>query len=117
MKRRVAILTLALAACGGDDAAEQTPTEAPAQEAEEEPTEAPLAEVPPTEVPATEVPPTAEPVAEEVPTEEATETGSPLATMDHVPDPNLVNITWEWERRDPNGNEVPEIIVPTRRKV
>jgi heat shock protein HslJ len=53
------------------------------------------------------VPPTAAPQATAVP-----EQASPLDTMDHVPDPNLVNVTWEWERRDPNGNSSPEIIIP-----
>jgi len=32
--------------------------------------------------------------------------------MEHVPDPELVNKMWVWERRDPNGNAIDEIIVP-----
>ncbi len=102
------VLALVMAACGGSDTTDEAPVEEPGQEAEQEPTEAPPTEVPPTEVPPTEVPPTEE-AAEEAPTEEA---ASPLDSMEHVPDPNLINITWEWERRNPNGNEVPEIIVP-----
>ena len=38
--------------------------------------------------------------------------GSFLDSMEHTPDPNLVNKTWAWERRDPNGNQSPEINVP-----
>ena len=101
-------VTLVLVACGGG---EETPTAEPAEEpvqaAEEEATAVPPTDVPPTEIPPTEVPPTAEPEATEIP-----ESASPLDTMDHVPDPNLVEITWEWERRDPNGNAIEEIIIP-----
>ena len=32
--------------------------------------------------------------------------------MEHTPDPMLVNITWEWMQRDPNGNQIDEITVP-----
>ncbi len=102
------VFVLALAACGGQDTAEQEPTEVPAQEA----AEVPPTEAPPTEAPPTEVPPTEEPAAEETTEEEVPESASPLDTMEHEPDPNLVDITWEWERRDPNGNDVPELIVP-----
>jgi heat shock protein HslJ len=106
------VLTLALAACGGQDTTEQEPTEAPAQEAVQEATDVPPTAAPPTEAPPTEVPPTEEPAAAEKAEEEVPESGSPLDTMEHIPDPNLVNITWEWERREPNGNDIPEIIVP-----
>lgn len=88
-----AIFVFFLAGCGGSD---PTPTPVPA-------TEAPVEEVAPTEVPATEVPPT------EAPTEEA---GSFLDSLQHTPDPDLVNITWQWLRRDPNGNQIDEINVP-----
>ena len=91
------VLAMLLAACGGDD---PTPTPVPAATAvpvEPVATEAPVA----TEPPAVVVAPTAIPV----PT-------SPLDSMEHVPDPSLVNITWEWQRRDPNANESPNIEVP-----
>ena len=107
------VLALVITACGGQDTAEPEPTEAPAQEAETQATEVLPTEAPPTDVPPTAEPePTAEPAASEVPAEAAPESASPLETMEHNPDPNLVNITWEWERRDPNGNDVPELIVP-----
>ncbi len=38
--------------------------------------------------------------------------GSVLDTMAHTPDPNLINKTWAWERRDPNRNPIEEILVP-----
>jgi heat shock protein HslJ len=102
-------LALALVACGGGEETQtEEPTEVPAQEVEQEATDIPPTEAPPTEVPPTEVPPTETPETAEVP-----EPTSPLDTMEHVPDPNLVNITWEWERRDPNGNSIDEIIVPS----
>ena len=40
------------------------------------------------------------------------ESGSIVDSREHTPDPLLTNKTWMWERRDPNGNQVPEIIVP-----
>ncbi|MCO5198279.1 MAG: META domain-containing protein [Anaerolineae bacterium] len=51
----------------------------------------------PTEAPAVETP---------------AESGSIVDSREHTPDPLLTNKTWMWERRDPNGNQVPEIIVP-----
>jgi heat shock protein HslJ len=42
----------------------------------------------------------------------AQDSGSVLDTMAHTPDPNLVNKTWAWERRDPNRNPSEEILVP-----
>jgi len=33
-------------------------------------------------------------------------------SLEHVPDPELVNKTWAWQRRDPNGNDIPAISVP-----
>ena len=110
------IMSLLLAACGGDEPAEPEPTEAPVQESQAEADAAPT-DAQPTDAPATEVPPAEEPAVEAAPTEEPaaetpSETGSPLDSMEHVADPNLVNITWEWVRRDPNGNEIAEIIVP-----
>ncbi len=100
------LLVVILAACGGQNTQDTEPTETPVQEVEQGPTAAP-----PTEVPPTEVPPTEEPAATEVPVEEVPDSSSSFDTMEHSPDPNLVNITWEWERRDPNGNDVPEIVV------
>jgi heat shock protein HslJ len=97
------ILILALVACGGQEQTTPEPTEAPA--------EAAATEAPPTDMPPTEAPPTAEP-AEAQPTQEApAETESMVATMDHEVDPRLVNINWEWVRRDPNGNSSPEIVI------
>ncbi|HRQ37677.1 MAG TPA: META domain-containing protein [Chloroflexota bacterium] len=58
----------------------------------------------PTPVPPTAVPPTVAPTTESP--------GSYVDTLTHVPDPSLVNITWHWVRRDPNGNPIDEIVVP-----
>ncbi|MCL4264457.1 MAG: META domain-containing protein [Anaerolineae bacterium] len=88
MKKLLSLLLLfmlVLAACGSED-----PTPAP-------PTEAPPTDVPPTEEP--------EAAATEAP-------GSYVDTLTHVPDVSLINITWHWVRRDPNGNDMAEIIVP-----
>ncbi|MCA9875971.1 MAG: META domain-containing protein, partial [Anaerolineales bacterium] len=104
MKKITLIFTLALlmalAACGGQ---EPTPTAVPPTEAL--PTQVPPTEVPPTEVPPTEPPPTAAPTVEPTPE-------SLLASREHTPDPQLIDITWEWERRDPNGNQMDAIVVP-----
>ena len=101
MKRTIAllfiILALILVACGGQEATPE-PTEAPAVQAE--PTVAPPTAVPPTEVPPTAIPPTEEPAP----------TG--VAGMEHVADPALVDITWEWVRRAPNGTEFAELYIP-----
>jgi len=35
-----------------------------------------------------------------------------LESMEHTPDPDLIDKVWAWERRDPNGNPIEEIIVP-----
>lgn len=40
-------------------------------------------------------------------------TTSPLDAFEHTPDFNLINKVWAWERREPNGNAIEEIIVPT----
>jgi heat shock protein HslJ len=80
------ILALALVACGGSE--EPTPVPPP------EPTNPPPTVVvaAPTEAPA------------EAPTrEENAMPGTPLDSMEHAPDPALVNKTWAWEARDPNG--------------
>ena len=92
-------LTLLLAACGGADA---EPTAVP--EVESQPIEASPTEAPPTEAPPTEAPPTEAPAVEE--------SGSSLDTMEHVTDPNLINKTWAWESRDPNGSSSDAIDVP-----
>ncbi len=42
---------------------------------------------------------------------ETAESGSPLDSREHTPDPNLIDKSWGWERRDPNGNQIDEIIV------
>ncbi|NJN54120.1 MAG: META domain-containing protein [Anaerolineae bacterium] len=61
----------------------------------------------PSDTPPTDVPPTEEPEAA------ATEApGSYVDTLEHTADPSLVNITWHWVRRDPNGNQIDEIVVP-----
>lgn len=94
----VLILALALAACGSSD---PTPTPAP-----------PATEPPPTVViEPTEVPPTQEPAA--LPTrEDPSMSGTPLDSMEHTPDPELINKTWAWDSRDPNGNASDAIYVP-----
>lgn len=108
-------LALALVACGGEDAS------TPETEAQEQPAaETEATEAPPTEAP-TDMPPSEEAPAEEAAAAEPTvdtaaeeapaETESMVATMEHEVDPRLVNITWEWVRRDPNGNSSPEIVV------
>jgi heat shock protein HslJ len=88
------LLTLLLVACGGAEPTPVPPTDEPAVEAE------------PTAVP-TEAAPTEAPPTEEVaPTEEAY-----IDTLEHTPDPELIDKTWAWERRDPNGNEVEAIVI------
>ncbi len=84
------VLVVALAACGG-----QTPEATPVPETAVE------------SVP-TEAVPTAAPV-EAVPTEAPS--GSVLDSRTHVPDPLLIDKLWQWERRDPNGNQIDEIVV------
>jgi heat shock protein HslJ len=101
------ILSIAIAACGGQDTTTPEPTEAPAVETE--PTQAPPTEAPPTEVPPTEEPAMTEESSANEPAAEAGQ--SMVATMNHEVDPALVNITWEWIRRDPNGNSSPEILI------
>ncbi len=106
-------LMTVLAACqgrGGEQAQEPATAVAPAEEAATEapaePTEAPT-EAPaeaPTETPMEE--PTAEPVEEVAPE-------GPLASMEHTPDPMLIDVTWEWVSREPNGNDIDEIVVET----
>lgn len=102
------LVLLLLAACGGQD--EQTPEPQPTEAlVEEAPTALPPTAVPPTEVPPTEVPPTEMPPTEEPPAEEP---ASVLDSMDHTPDPLLTGKVWDWQRRDPNGNDIPPIVVP-----
>ena len=87
----ILILALALAACGGSDptpAPEPAPTDPPPTVVIE-PTEASVAAEPATAVPTRE---------------DASISGTPLDSMEHIPDPALVNKTWAWEARDPNGN-------------
>ena len=106
------LVILLLAACSSD------PTPTPRPSATVPPTKAPSTKAPatetaleeiPTDVPPTEIPPTTAPT--EAATVETAAT-SPIDTMTHTPDPLLTNITWEWVRRDPNGNQMDEIIVP-----
>ncbi len=85
----MAILALVLAACAGSD---PEPTAVP--DVEPEPTEMPPTEEPPAEAPAVE------------------ENASPLDAMAHSVDPNLVNKTWVWESRDPNGSSSEAIEIP-----
>lgn len=95
----ILILALALAACGSSD---PTPTPEPA------PTEPPpTVVIEPTEAPQVEEPATAVPTREDT-----SQSGTPLDTMEHNPDPNLVNKTWAWVARDPNGNASDPITVP-----
>lgn len=85
------VMVLALAACNG-----QLPNVSPTAEA----------------VMATEVPAVATAV-EAVPTEAVpAPSGSVLDTRPHTADPLLIDKLWQWERRDPNGNAVDEIVVP-----
>jgi hypothetical protein len=77
-------LVLFLAACGGSEEA-------------------------PTPVPPTEAPPTVAVSTEAAPAEGS---GSVFDTFDFTPDPNLIDKTWAWESRDPNGNSSPAIDVP-----
>ena len=103
------VLALTIAACGGGQEAAPEPTVAPADEAPEEGVVEPVEETP------TEEPVVAEPTAEPVPTEEPAvneATGSPLDSMEHQPDPRLVDKTWEWISRDPNGNDTEAISIP-----
>lgn len=95
----ILILALALAACGGS---EPTPTPEPA------PTEPPpTVVIEPTEAAVVEEPATAVPTRED-----ASLSGTPLDTMEHTIDPELVNKTWAWEARDPNGNAIDPITIP-----
>ena len=99
MKKSSIAITLALtlillAACGGQ---EEAPPEPVALE--------PAPELVPTveeEVAATEPA-----LATEVP-----EAASPLDTMDHVPDSQLVDIVWQWQERTSNMGEETLITVP-----
>ena len=110
-------LMMLLAACGGGDeepTPEPAPTEAPAEPTATEPPPEPTATEAPPEPTATEAAP--EPTAEsaEEPTAEPAEEAAPQApfdSMEHTPDPMLVDITWEWVKRDPNGNQIDEITV------
>ena len=92
----ILILALMLAACGGAD---PTPTPQPTalpQPVVVEPTAATQVEEPATAVPTRE---------------NAAQTGTPLDSMAHIPDPELVNKTWAWEARDPNGNAIDPITI------
>ena len=84
------LLVIALAACAGTEA--PTPTAVPDQPTavvQTEPTEAPTA------------------VPEEQPTAEPTQPGAYIDTLEHNPDPALIDITWQWVRRDDNtGNTI-----------
>ncbi len=81
------IITAFAAACSREEPA---PTLAPTAAPVEQPTEAP------TEAPATEVPLAGE---------------TYVASLDHNPDPSLVDVVWQWERRDSSGGNT-EITVP-----
>ena len=116
MKKRILLLTgllvLILAACGGQESATPESTEAPAVETEA--TEAPPTEAPPTEAPAAETATEESAEAETAGAETAEaggESSSMVEGMEHEADPRLVNVTWEWVRRDPNGNDVPELTI------
>ncbi len=107
----ILMLLLFAVACSGQE--EPTATPQPAETTQEEA---------PTEQPPTAVPPTAEPALETAPTvipprdDQTSEAGpeelqSPLEEMEHNPDDRLIDITWEWVSRDPNGNDIPPINV------
>ena len=95
---------LLLAACSDPEPTPFPTTDAPATPAE--PTALPATKAPletvPTAVPPTNTP---QPTLIPVPT-------SPFDSMSHTPDPSLTNKTWEWFRRDPNGSQTAEIVVP-----
>ena len=101
-------LILLLAACSDPEPTPFPTTDAPATPAE--PTALPATKAPletvPTAVPPTPLPPTntPQPTLIPVPT-------SPFDSMSHMPDPSLTTKTWEWFRRDPNGNQIAEIVV------
>ena len=96
------VVILLLAACGED----ATPTPVPATEALPEPESTEIVEQAiPTDLPPTEVAPT-----EAAPTEMPP--ASPLAEMEHVPDSQLIDILWEWQRRDSSPGGATEFAVP-----
>lgn len=84
------VVLLSLTACGGED---PNP-----------------AAVPPTE--------TLPPAMVEEPLEAATpeEAVSYLDSLDHEPDPKLIDTTWAWQRRDPGTNDMPVINVTEPQK-
>ena len=86
----IALLAVALVAC---DQEEPTPTIEPQPVATEAPAEA-------TPTAHTEAA-TAEPA------------GSYVDELEHVADPNLIDVTWEWvQREDPNGNVTISVFLP-----
>ncbi len=83
------VLVLALAACAGQE--EPTPTAVPV---------APTEEAAATASEPTTLPPTSVPEA----TAEPTAPGDYIDSLEHTPDPQLVDITWQWlERADASG--------------
>lgn len=86
------VLTSFIVACGGE---EPTPTLAPTAEPVEAPTEAP----------------TAEPPEEPTPTAEV-EPASLLDSMEFVVDPQLIDVTWQWEQRTDSGGGETILTVP-----
>lgn len=99
LKRMSLLITLLLAAVLLVACAEEEPT--PTIEPEPVATEAPAeAAAEPTAAPTTE-PATPEPA------------GSYVDELEHVPDPNLVNVTWEWvQREDASGNVTISVFLP-----
>ena len=85
----LALILILLVACGGQ---EET---APEVTADPAPTAA-VEAVPMEPAPATEIP----------------DVASPLDTMDHVPDPQLVDTIWQWQKRTSNMGEELLITVP-----
>ncbi len=88
-------VTILIVACDR----QETPTPAPTVAPVEVPTQAPTEEPTP--------PPTAEPTLEPQPTKAPV-----LADREHVPDPALIDVTWQWERRTNNGGAEVLIAVP-----
>lgn len=78
---------------------------------QEEPT--PTIEPQPTATEAVAVAPTEAPVEAATPTTAAEPAGSYVDELAHVPDPNLIDITWEWvQREDANGNVTISVFLP-----
>jgi heat shock protein HslJ/uncharacterized protein YraI len=91
------VLVMVAAFLGACQQEEPTPTIQPQATA----TEAPV--VAPTEAPAEAA----------TPTTAAEPTGSYVNELEHVPDPNLIDVSWEWvQREDADGNVTISVLLP-----